>query len=449
MKKILITLFLLPLCAIAQIDIRQNEVRNVPVSKPFIYDSLSQFTIKSFNTFSGNYQEKLDAYRNQFKQYLGQDIYFIPYPSKKDSDINLSSTHNYFFKLYYPNKYTKFVIGKETEQIQEITRRKATVRFVEHDIIDSTNLYKAIFLGDTTWDRYRINEVKGKYFSTPYSAYLGHYFKIVDLLYKDDDDVDVVLLDKNNDTVVLSKKFDNDNFTDFPKFILVGYYLKMKELHVGKDYIFANAKGKNTTDINTGESITLNNESEWHCSALEFIDLKDNSALQLYLIFNNNEGNNIKVKVENQETDYNSIFISMFTEKQEYIKQKELERRENEERERFLAEEKAKSETERLELEKKRNEERERLLAEEKARKEKERLEFEKMIINKYGEYYGGFIIKGQVILGMSTEMCRYAWGEPSRINTTIVEGLKSEQWVYSLYTYLYFDNGKLTAIQN
>lgn len=450
MKKIFILLFLLPLCAMAQIDIRQSEVRNVPVSKPVIYDSLTPFTINPINNFNGNSQEKLTAYRNQFKQYLGQDIYFIPYPSKKDSDINLSSTHNYFFKLYYPNKYKKFVIGKETEQIQEIIKRRPTVRFVEYDIIDSTNLYKAIYLGDTLWNRYTLNEYKGKYFSTPYSAYLGHYFKIVDLLFNDDD-VSLILLDENNDTVAFEKNFDTDDsgFWKFPEFILLGYYTKMKEMYVGNDYIFCKRQNQNTTDINTGENITLNHESEWHCSSLEFIDLNDNKALQLYLIFNNKNGNTIKVKIENKETDYNNIFVSMFKEKQEYIKQKELEQREKEEKERLLAEEKARSEAERLEFEKRRNEERERFLAEEKARKEKERLEFEKMIINKYGEYYGGFIIKGQVILGMSTEMCRYAWGEPSRINTTIVEGLKCEQWVYSLYSYLYFDNGKLTAIQN
>lgn len=429
MKKILITLFLLPLCAMAQIDIRQNEVRNVPVSKPVIYDSLTQFTIKPINNFEGNYEERLTAYRNQFKQYLGQDIFFIPYPSKKDSDIEIFSSYIDNFKFYYPNKYNKFVVGKWTEQIQEIIKRKPTVRFVEHDIIDSTNLYKAIYLGDTLWGHSTLYEFKDRYFVTPYSAYMGHYFKIVDLLF-DNENVCLVLLDDNNDTVIYSRKSrgfntDNPSHLDFPEFILVGYYLKMKELHVGKDYICYNTGSKNTitTDINTGEEITLYHESEWHCSSLEFVDLHNAEELQLYLIFNNKNGNCIKVRIDNRKREFNPLTLHKFKNKQDYLKQKELEKLQNAEKEKRLAEEKA--------------------------RKEKERLEFEKMIINKYGEYYGGFIIKGQVILGMSTDMCRYAWGEPSRINTTIVEGIKSEQWVYSLYSYLYFDNGKLTAIQN
>ena len=37
----------------------------------------------------------------------------------------------------------------------------------------------------------------------------------------------------------------------------------------------------------------------------------------------------------------------------------------------------------------------------------------------------------------------------PINRNRTIVSGLTSEQWVYGWGTYLYFDNGKLTAIQD
>ena len=429
MKRILILLFLLPLCAMAQIDIRQSEVRNVPVSKPVIYDSLAQFTIKHIDNFKGNYEERLTAYRNQFKQYLGQDIFFIPYPSKKDSDIEIFSSYINNFKFYYPNKYNKFVVGKQQSStpIKETKDGKTVYTYPEYEVIDSTNLYKAKYLLDPS--AWYFSNNKDRYFATPYSAYMGHYFKIVDLLF-DNENVCLVLLDDNNDTVIYSRKSrgfntDNPSHLDFPEFILVGYYLKMKELHVGKDYICYNTGSKNTitTDINTGEDITLYHESEWHCSSLEFVDLHNAEELQLYLIFNNKNGNCIKVRIDNRKQEFDPLTLHKFKNKQDYLKQKELEKLQNAEKEKRLAEEKA--------------------------RKEKERLELEKMIINKYGEYYGGFIIKGQVILGMSTEMCRYAWGEPSRINTTIVEGLKSEQWVYSLYSYLYFDNGKLTAIQN
>lgn len=431
MRKIIVILLLLPLCLKAQIDIRQDNIRTAPVCKPIVYDSLEPFTVKPFNSFSGNEQEKLDAYKNQLKQYVGQDIYFIPDYSKHDSLIKLESSNIYIntnnldpdTKFYHPNKYEKFIIGKETEFHVEykrdiLCRIKKSVSKTEHDIIDSTNVYKAISVKHPTYGGHL-------FFYTPYSAYLGHYFKIIDFLVeqKSNTEFSLVMLDNNNDTIVYYPK--QNGFSWFgPKFILVGYYTKMKELHVGNDYIFSpsNNMDINTNDINTGAQIIIKVGSEWHCSSLEFINI-DGRLLQPYFILNNKEGNSIKVRLDNSKKESSPHLLDKFINKQDYIKQKELEKLQYTERER--------------------------LLAEEKARKEKERLEFEKMIINKYGEYYGNLIIKKQVVIGMSDEMCRYAWGTPQSVNTTIVEGLRHEQWVYSLYSYLYFDNGILTAIQN
>lgn len=39
-------------------------------------------------------------------------------------------------------------------------------------------------------------------------------------------------------------------------------------------------------------------------------------------------------------------------------------------------------------------------------------------------------------------------WGEPIDINTTTNKYGTHEQWIYNDYQYLYFDNGKLTTIQ-
>lgn len=54
---------------------------------------------------------------------------------------------------------------------------------------------------------------------------------------------------------------------------------------------------------------------------------------------------------------------------------------------------------------------------------------------------------------GMSKRMARLCLGNPYEINRTIGSYGTHEQWVYNaLYTsamYVYFDNGKLTTIQN
>lgn len=57
---------------------------------------------------------------------------------------------------------------------------------------------------------------------------------------------------------------------------------------------------------------------------------------------------------------------------------------------------------------------------------------------------------QGTAWIGMTEEQAIYCgWGRPSDVNRTITSGRVSEQWVYGDSGYLYFVNGRLTAIQN
>jgi len=58
-------------------------------------------------------------------------------------------------------------------------------------------------------------------------------------------------------------------------------------------------------------------------------------------------------------------------------------------------------------------------------------------------------VIERKVFVGMTTEQAQLAWGPPARINETIHATGKFEQWVYGSDRYLYFESGKLTAIQS
>ena len=56
----------------------------------------------------------------------------------------------------------------------------------------------------------------------------------------------------------------------------------------------------------------------------------------------------------------------------------------------------------------------------------------------------------GSVRIGMTTQQVKECgWGVPNEINRTVTAKRVSEQWVYSGRSYLYFDNGKLFAIQD
>lgn len=70
------------------------------------------------------------------------------------------------------------------------------------------------------------------------------------------------------------------------------------------------------------------------------------------------------------------------------------------------------------------------------------------ILIKKYGKINAEKIIKGVVVTGWSKAMCIESWGQPSDINKTSGSFGVHEQWVYGDGTYLYFENGKLTTIQ-
>ena len=71
-----------------------------------------------------------------------------------------------------------------------------------------------------------------------------------------------------------------------------------------------------------------------------------------------------------------------------------------------------------------------------------------KRMIAKYGKYWGGLIADGKLEIGMTKQMCRDSWGEPEDINTTSTRYGTHEQWVYTTI-YVYFDNGRISAIQD
>ena len=70
-------------------------------------------------------------------------------------------------------------------------------------------------------------------------------------------------------------------------------------------------------------------------------------------------------------------------------------------------------------------------------------------LTKKYGKNIAKDIIEGYVRIGWTKEMCIESWGEPNEINKTTNKYSVSEQWVYGSGSYLYFDNGRLSTIQN
>ena len=56
----------------------------------------------------------------------------------------------------------------------------------------------------------------------------------------------------------------------------------------------------------------------------------------------------------------------------------------------------------------------------------------------------------GTVVIGIRSQLARdCGWGIPDSIRRTTTARGRSEQWIYPGPSYLYFENGKLVAIQN
>lgn len=93
--------------------------------------------------------------------------------------------------------------------------------------------------------------------------------------------------------------------------------------------------------------------------------------------------------------------------------------------------------------------EEERQREEARIQREKEEREHKASLYRKYGKQTADLILAGKVRIGMTREMCREAWGSPDDINRSSGSWGVHEQWVYGLGSYLYFENGILSSIQN
>ena len=78
------------------------------------------------------------------------------------------------------------------------------------------------------------------------------------------------------------------------------------------------------------------------------------------------------------------------------------------------------------------------------ANKAKRKVELTK----KFGASNANLILEGIVQIGMTKAMCEESWGTPDDINKSIGSWGIHEQWVYG-NSYLYFEDNKLTSIQN
>lgn len=71
---------------------------------------------------------------------------------------------------------------------------------------------------------------------------------------------------------------------------------------------------------------------------------------------------------------------------------------------------------------------------------------------SKWGKRAIDAVANAQVYIGMTSAQAKMSWGHPTDIRTTQTKSVKHEQWIYGdpldRASYLYLDNGKISAVQ-
>lgn len=208
------------------------------------------------------------------------------------------------------------------------------------------------------------------------------------------------------------------------KVILVPYFVKQKQLFEGKKLVYDGDRyGFSTHDIKNNNPVQVAQHSRWNCTEVTLLKrndvdntASDDDKYYIFLLMNNDKGEQIAFK---KGAGSNSGFYGFIPETV------------------FLKREQEKK-----------------LKADELAAKQKqdEKTAREKHLnecITKFGQHNGALISQGLVEIGMTTEMCKAAWGFPYDILKTTTASIEKEHWFYSWKSHLYFEKDALVKIEN
>ena len=247
-----------------------------------------------------------------------------------------------------------------------------------------TNTDAKVYMPNHTYSCFTSIDAAGKYFDIIDYLEIRKSSKSIDKFFK-------MVETQSLDTVYLS--VDYIKFTRLCDFLIVGNYVKCKQLYIGKDFMFKDYSRivAPIFSLSNGQKIETDIpvNTDFHCTDVTFIE---NDYYDMVCVLHND--------------DYGDIFIIEYAFKNQFQSKDE-----------YLEE----------------------------INKEKQR---KKQIIAKYGQHNGQLILNGEVEVGFTKEMCIESWGKPIDINTTRGSWGVSEQWCYSYDRYLYFENGILTSVQ-
>lgn len=459
----------------SQIKIKEKpEIINSNFVEPEIektiykYDSLQI----DFRNLATNKNDK-----NAFEQFVGQKIVFKPRHSqsnelsqyygcfflqipdtvwvKKPSSMKKVKPKHYKLLWRYKSekitdksiyKSLEYIPGKKGFSYSYLTRIKIkpTIYFHQKEFISSGYYTHFSNIEGKEFTIKSINKETGTYIEKyEYDETSARYGEIV---------YDNVVLETSDGKIIHWKVKDLSKETSI---VILGYLEKIKQIYFNETYhVLKKGELKNKYNwslLNYETNQQEVTEGKILPKEILFYGIK-NSFLSPYITFVKNDNTVLGLKIpeylnvnDKSDTIHNkfeaNLTLNQLRLENEYrilqikealeIKILEAQKKEKEEKQKKQAEKEAKD----LKL------------AEQKA-KEDARL-WNQALINEYGKKNAKLMQEGRVRIGWTKEMCSISWGAPIDVNRYTTALGVTEQWIYGLYDYLYFENGKLTFIQN
>ena len=401
MKKITILLLLISINCFSQITIEKPNAEK-EIDQPLVAEFNEKIDLHEYNT------------AEQFLGLVGKELFFLPENSKYDFYSDQYESISYLPK-------TKFKLGKVRYKPNLLVNLKK----YDKELIDYLKLNESYFVVDSIsfYDFERTFSLSKRISSKEFNEKQDKYQSSSSLGIRGS--VDIYTRHKTSNEIIIfniSRKSSAEKLIVVPYFnYLTNKYLDKKIIlkkrgykHYSENYDLENYKRKSldSSQIFQVSKITIKEpNSEYHSYYTPIFTLKrlDNTIeeSEFYLIKDN------------------IIFLDDFVagadlrDKREAIRKDSLEKVK-------IAETKLKKE-----------------------QRELRKIDRRNKYVKKYGKEYGEIIANYRVRIGMTKEMCEDSWGKPESINRTTNAYGTSEQWVYGGGNYLYFDNGKLTSIQN
>ena len=194
--------------------------------------------------------------------------------------------------------------------------------------------------------------------------------------------------------IVGERKFAPYSSSYFNSFISTPYFEKQKQLFQNQPVI------------------KLNDKSKWLCKDVTIAKSKgsnnQDSMYDVFCLLTNSKGEQLQLKPPSEKNGR-----SFMTEKQ-YIWLDHANRNEKEQ-----------------------------LIKEENERVEKHKAE----CVSRFGQRKGALVAKGEIEIGLTTEMCEVAWGTPWDIVKTKTSSVAKEVWSYNWKYKLHFENKILVKV--